>query len=325
MQGKLISVKQTNGGIKVSIILHVNVRPEDLVSQLSQTFLKQAKDLQQRNILEPAVVFDLGNFASNKSLVVCRALIDRLQVSGINVGVYPNAKSFQYARRLGFFDDFEDIGQTASRPAEGRFMEIERISADNPQTSGIVARHLRDFANIDDVWISEEALEILIYSVGELISNVRRHAKFSGRVSFQYYRGSGCIEITVADCGIGIIDSLEAAGYNGSDTEILAQSIQKQVTASRAKGAYGEPSPGVGLYNVCRLAEANESAFVSICTGSYVMNVSNSHTVEKPSIQYLNGAFPGTIVHIRIPNRIYTGLDVVLQETLRTLEMSEFL
>jgi hypothetical protein len=143
---------------------------------------------------------------------------------------------------------------------------------------------------------------------------VRRHAYFSGRVSFQYYPKRGINEITVCDCGIGIIDSLRKA-YQGSDEDLLKMSIQNGITSSISHGPYAERSPGVGLFNLCKLAEQNPNAQVTIYTKNYNMIVNSRYPVETPYINVLSCSFPGTMVCVSIPNLVSVDLKNILRQS----------
>lgn len=301
------------------IILNISSNPVLLVNQVRQTFIEEAREIQNRNPTSPAVLLRFREqFASNSCLVIARSFVDYLNALGIYCSAQNLGSSFGYAQRLGFFTDFTgDEYSHKKHPPNGRFMDIEQITSADTQVSGRVSQYLQQYADRFDVYISDPALEILKYSVGELISNVRRHAGFTGRVSFQYYKGDGINELTVCDCGVGITESLRGGGYNGTDEELLKKSIKKNVTSSRVHPSYGEQSPGVGLYNICRLAEENQKASVSIATKNLLMTVSQEYPIDKPGIHYLEGNFPGTIVVARFPNNIDIDLSSVLREHLR--------
>lgn len=304
---------------QVQMELTIGVRPILLVNQLTSDFVERAKEIQEKDPKNQAVNLKFQKFASNSSLVIARSFVDFLNSKGIYCSTdLPVNETFKYANRIGFFEDFtgNTITKTQHKP-NGRFMEIELITSQDTQVSGKVSDSLRQYANRDDVYISEEALEILTYSVGELISNVRRHAGFTGRVSFQYYKHAGLNDITVCDCGIGIAESLKAGGYEGSEVELLKQSIKKSVTSSRIHASYSERSPGVGLYNICRIAEMNEKAHVFIATGNMVMTVNKEYPIDNPGIKYMEGYYPGTIVLARVPNNVQLDLSGVLSEHLK--------
>jgi anti-sigma regulatory factor (Ser/Thr protein kinase) len=301
------------------IILNISSNPILLVNQINRAFIEEAKQLQNRTTTAPAVLLRFREqFASNSSLVIARSFVDYLNSLGIYCSAQNLGSSYGYAQRLGFFSDFTgDEYNHKKHPPNGRFMEIELITSSDTQVSGKVSQYLQEYANRDDVFISDEALEILKYSVGELISNVRRHAAFTGRVSFQYYKWEGINELTVCDCGIGITESLRGGGYSGTDEQLLKESIKKNVTSSRVHPSYGEQSPGVGLYNICRLAEENRNAKISIATKNLLMTVSQEYPINNPGITYLDGYFPGTIVVARFPNNIHIDLRSVLSEHLK--------
>lgn len=290
--------------------------PRDFVSQIPKNFLDMAMEIKERTGLDHVVTLVFSDFVSNSTLVIARAFIDYLKSHGILCRVVNSGKSIGYAQRINFFDDFTNSEYPYQKhPEQGRFMEIELITrGDMRKAKDKFTRNIHEFADREDVFISDEALELLNYSIGELIDNVRRHSMSTGRISFQYYKGQGINEITVCDCGIGIIKALRSAGYLGKDHEILKLSVQKGVTSSTSYGPYEEQSPGYGLYILSQIAERNPGAKLTIATGKHIMTITNEYPLMNPSITYHKGFFPGTIVVLRIPNRIEKELRDILQE-----------
>lgn len=296
--------------------LEITKTPEEFISQINKDFLTRAKELQKATGKDHVVTLSFtNNFVTNSTLVIARAFVDYLNHHGIFCSAEDLGDSYTYAQRIGFFEDFTDNNYPYRKhPSSGRFMEIELISPGNWKARDKFTKGIREFAQRQEVSITYGALELLNYSIGELIDNVNRHSLFTGRISFQYYKESGLNEITVCDCGIGIVKALRSAGYQGDDRELLQLSVQKGITSSTSYGPYSEQSYGVGLYVLSRIAELNSGAEFKIATGKHIMTISNEYPLTNPIITNHEGFFPGTIVVLRIPDQIQTGLQEILQE-----------
>lgn len=296
------------------IPFNVTNDPHQTIGQINQRYISAAIEEQKNFPDRPAIELSFGSRAKNSSLVVARAFVDYMNSIGVRFSAKREGDAFGYANRIGFFSDFNNAGyEYQKHAANGRFLEIEKIEPHDMGVAAKVKSALDDYSLLPGVIISEEAHDILLYSIGELISNVRRHARFSGRVSFQYYPSMSSNEITVCDCGIGIIESLKQA-YPGNDLELLKMSIQNGVTSSISHGPYGERSPGVGLYNLCKLAQHNPNLAVTIHTKNFRMVINQHYPVESPLVNELLSTFQGTMVKVSIPNLVNVNLSTVLNQ-----------
>ncbi|WP_433943450.1 ATP-binding protein [Paenibacillus sp. SN-8-1] len=305
----------------VPIPIYVYTDYENFMDQIDKDFLPKAIEAQASN--KAGVEFIFGSdHIRNSTLVIARNLIDYLNSNKVRIAASGHGEALNYAKRLNFFDDFS--GATYSfekRNPGGRFLELEKIDSHDTKVSGKVERALYDYCALDGVFISEEAYDIITYSIGELISNVRRHSGSRGRVSFQYYKKSGINTITVSDVGVGIPSTLRKGLYEGEIDELLKMSIQKEVTCSRISTSYESRSPGVGLYNICRLAESNSNCLVTIVSNGYKMTINEFNPIESPQITKLKGFFPGTQVMIHINNNIDVSLDQILERATPKLSL----
>ncbi|MDV2683788.1 hypothetical protein RYX56_05625 [Alkalihalophilus lindianensis] len=298
---------------------YVRSFPDDLLVQTTTEFIDEASLLRDQfgEDFYIQVIFN-SDFVSNSSLVIARAFLDFLQNEGFRYDVKGESNSFNYANRLGFFNELPHIDYDFNKQASnGRFLELETITNSDMRVTERLTKSLEEYSDRPNVFISEDSREMLSYSIGEVVSNVRRHSFSTGRISFQNYMGQTVNEVTICDCGIGIIESLRNAGNYGTDVEILKHSIQQYTSASHNPVGYAEKSPGVGLYNLCKIAERNKKASVTIVTEQYKLEVSKKNPVDNPKIIKLPTKFKGTIVVLRIPNVLQTNLNEVLEDSLQ--------
>lgn len=294
--------------------------PGPVVKQATLDFVEKARILQRKIGKDvPSVNFVFPyNFVSNSTLVIARCFMDLLIQEGIKISATnKTASSFNYANRLGFFEDVEGYPyEKTKHDAAGRFIELEKITPSDASVTNRVKNSLKVYSEREGVYISDDTIDLLLYSIGELVSNVRRHSGTSGRISFQHL--TDCNEITVCDFGIGIIDHLRSAGFTGTDEELLLKSIDAYVSSSHKIGhTYQEDSPGVGLFNLTRIAEVNDDTSVTILTKNLKLTISKNRPRVTPLISELDYIYQGTIVVIRIPNNVPVSLNKVLEESLQ--------
>lgn len=136
----------------------------------------------------------------------------------------------------------------------------------------------------------------LIFS--ELAANVVNHAQSDGGyvLAQQYnFRTGPVVDIAIADCGIGIRESLLQNPDNGpyqSDCEAIGQALCEGISAIR------NTHRGYGLYYVADNVQIAENRSLTIRSGNGILTLRGDGTI---TIQERQVLCPGTIVNVRVP------------------------
>ena len=210
-----------------------------------------------------------------------------------------------YLRSVGVFDAMREHGQFRGHQPEDVNPELRLARPMVPCT------HFHDEAVILKLAEQmEERFQTEFQGIGsllgtvdtvfnELASNVVYHADSGGGyVLAQEYRylGGRVVEIAVADCGIGIWESLRKNPNNSgirTDVQAIESALKEGVTS------VGEQYRGYGLHHVSEDVQKHRSREMTIRsgTGTITLHGEGTLTTAEGGLTY-----PGTIVSVTIPS-----------------------
>jgi hypothetical protein len=168
----------------------------------------------------------------------------------------PPAKGVAYAKRMGLFNFIRAKGLPDLKGHEpaGRFLELRRIEDQRSLT-----RTIGDIAAIVRV---KHLIEIVQYVLSELTRNVLEHARSEAYVCAQYYPTPKRVSIGIADCGVGILQSLRQSYSFGTHSDAIVAALKPLVSGTSRVG-YGSPdNAGLGLFYARGLAKLSKEYFV---------------------------------------------------------------
>lgn len=232
-----------------------------------------------------------------------------------------------YAWRMGLFQalgvDYQPERQVHEEA--GRFIPLRRIDR-----GADVQTFLADVAPLLH---RPEHIQAVQYCLSELIRNVLEHA--GGTPAFacaQYYQGPRRVSIGVADCGVGLLTSLNRAHTFGSHSEAIIEALRPGVSGALPR-MYGRPdNAGVGLFFTKSIAKASREYF-AIVSGDAAFRLRRGRSAE-PFRLYadpnrdrhdLYNNFPewqGTVVAVDIGVRRARSFDATMR-TIRTAIANE--
>lgn len=166
------------------------------------------------------------------------------------------AAGIDYAWRMRLFEllHVDHQHQRAEHEEAGRFIPLRTIG-----TGADVAGFLADVAPLLH---RPEHVQAVQYCLSETIRNVLEHA--GGAPAFacaQFYPTANRVSIGVADCGIGVQNSLARYHNFATSGEALLGALRPGVTGA-VRGAYGPPdNAGVGLFFTKSIAKASHEYF----------------------------------------------------------------
>ena len=238
------------------------------------------------------------------------AAIACIQLAAHRAGVpqentLPTSDALSYLQRMNYCRIL-DIGVNEDftrHPTADRFVSLSLIPIDEQQADpcGIAGKLGR--VVLSNTQLSKSAGAMLNLSFSEIIDNVVQHsaASFPGLACAQYYKNQGFVELCVADCGIGISNSM---GENPLYSKMSL--MQKMLKAfdrgdgqwrNRSDAGFSKVGKGMGLSFPAIISEKTEGHMWVISHETAV----HIHTEGRDSIRSLY--YPGTIVIVRIPDR----------------------
>jgi hypothetical protein len=202
--------------------------------------------------------------------------------------------SLAYAWRMGLFRFLPAQYKPRREEHEeaGRFIPLRRI-----ERSSELATFLTDLAPLLH---RPEHAQAVQYCLSETIRNVLEHA--GGAPAFicaQYYRQANKVSIGVADCGIGIRQSLSRNYTLSSDADALLTAMRPGVTGAQ-RGMYGAvDNAGAGLFFTKSIAKASHEYFTMI-SGTAAFRLRRSRPNE-PVVLYLDARHDRHDLYRRLP------------------------
>ena len=180
------------------------------------------------------------------------------------------------------------------------YIDYRRFDKPNPKSANPYVMQFLNTGECDSVTdkvinsvlrsakLSRQHIAALEWAVSEITDNVINHSQspVGGFAIFNKLRNTNIIEITVADCGIGVSRTLGIK----DEAEAVAQAIQEGVTRNK------QTNQGNGLYGSYKLACASNGIFIlkSRHGNLYVTKTGETH------IKLENVPFHGTIVVCQI-------------------------
>jgi anti-sigma regulatory factor (Ser/Thr protein kinase) len=223
----------------------------------------------------------------------------------------PSSSAGEYLAKSGFLKLVEQ-GEDLSIDDNDRIVRLTRIkeSKEIPE----FARRVMSVLNIDD----EEVAGAIKYSLIELLRNVVQHScsSIGGIAMAQYYPRSGLVEICVADCGLGIKETLKEA-YPEIDSDIKAVKFATQPHISRTFGPslYNEmrDNAGLGLFFIKQITSlANGSFFLG--SQSALADIWGDKKGDQQKIYKIakKGGWPGTFAYLQLRKDSIGEFDSIL-------------
>ena len=256
-----------------------------------------------------AVDLSRTTFVRPVGVVAILATLERLTktpgVQEVNFTAPANRDVNGYLRSVGVFDAMREHGQFRGTQPEDVYPELNLV---RPMVS---CTHFHDEAEILNLGEQmEERFRTEFQGFGsllgtvdtvfsELANNVVYHADSGGGyVLAQEYRYSGgpVVEIAVADCGIGIRESLRKNPNNSgifTDVQAIESALQEGVSSIR------EQYRGYGLHHVSYDVQRHRSREMTIRSGTGTITL---HGDGRLTILERRLTYPGTIVSVTIPS-----------------------
>ncbi|MEX0605252.1 MAG: DUF4325 domain-containing protein [Marinobacter sp.] len=220
-----------------------------------------------------------------------------------------------YLQKSGFLELVEQ-GTDSLKSEYGddeRIVKLVRI-----RTSKEIPKFANDVMTIlaiDDV----EVAGAIKYSLIELLRNVIQHSfsAIGGVAMAQYFPKSGLVEICVADCGLGIKDTLKQS-YPEIDKDIKAVKFATQPHVSRTFGAtlYDsmKDNAGLGLFFIKQITSLASGRFF-LGSGNALANIWGDKDGEQQKTYKVarNSGWPGTFAYLQLRKDSIAEFDQILQ------------
>lgn len=182
-----------------------------------------------------------------------------------------NCDAVNYAGRIGFFDQLDidySYPFTKHDPA-GRFIPIETIAHNGYTLDPRLSQKI-----LDALGVSESITDAVLFSMGELVSNVGQHSRsnFGGVLFGQIYPNRKVAVFTIIDPGVGI----HYAFQNGSNSDYNLVSEEEAIQICVGKGVTCGNGMGQGLFLIKEIISRNKGD-LRIVSGNYCLSVVNGN------------------------------------------------
>lgn len=238
------------------------------------------------------------NFISSSGLVTLASVIkfsqNQANIRGNSTLKQPIDKDVRtYLSRIDFYNRIgveqeEDFNR---RDPKRRFLELSVVESESEvhEVSKKLCGILKDKTSVD-----KKFLNVISYSLGEILENVFHHAQspINGLVSAQYYPKQGEVNISIADCGIGIKESLtsnpELSSRVSNDKTALELALKVDTTSKPSKHT------GEGLYITSNLIKKNRGNL-------YLHSGNATLTIRENTAPLIENAsyWQGTLIDLR--------------------------
>ncbi|HSP17638.1 MAG TPA: STAS-like domain-containing protein [Thermoanaerobaculia bacterium] len=231
----------------------------------------------------------------------------------IRLEIDEGSSAGQFLQRSGFISLFGHSAKSPQAHDDTRMVPLTRIKASSeiPAFAQMVMKVLA----IDD----DEIAGAVRYSLIELLRNVVQHSKskIGGVAMSQYFPRTGLVEIVVADCGIGIRDSLQQK-YDEIDNDFKALKFGMQAHVSRTFDASNyqsmQDNAGLGLFFIKSIASFSGGGF-SLGTKRVLADVWGAGD-GTPFLQFRESkslGWPGTFAFLKLKRHSIAEFDAVLK------------
>lgn len=204
------------------------------------------------------VIFDVeytcGRFVDSDCYLLLTCIYNELKALGKDVKILFDTDTpcdnLNYASRIDFFKhvDIEYVEKFTRNNVNGRMIEITHLPPDSYGMNSIVDMFANNFG------LNEEQAEGLIFVFNELICNTTIHSQSNngGYIYAQKYPNRKILNLTIADCGIGIQASLNKKYNSLSNQNALTECLKYEVTCGIGHGH--------GLFMISELLKSNQGA-----------------------------------------------------------------
>lgn len=236
------------------------------------------------------------------------AAVAAIQLAGLNAHVeqrytLPKTGACSYMMRMDYCKvlGIEVEEGFVRHRADGRFVPLTAIPIDEMSADpGGTADLLTEVVSVN-AGFNASTSDSLGMSFCEVIDNIVQHseAPAPGIAGAQWFPTMGYVETCVADCGIGIAQTMATNGiYSGlSDNELLEKAFEYETGQWYGRSSYGskEVSGGVGLSYSANLVRAVGGHLWAVSHSSAV-HISSAGTTRLDGLYY-----PGTVISMKIP------------------------
>lgn len=214
-----------------------------------------------------------------------------------------NGERAAYGFRFGLADylGIENPTPVKEHEEAGRFVPLRTVRGSD-DLSDLLAR-LVTLLHLSD---EPEHAKAVLYAVSEMVRNTLEHSEASNGavVAAQLYSGKRTsrpyVSIGVADCGVGIRQTIGRNYRVRSHAEAILQALQPGATGA-VQGEFGSAdNAGAGLFITRRVSEATRGYF-GLASGDAMFRSSLAVRPRADSNQVIETSFfPGTIVCVEI-------------------------
>lgn len=228
----------------------------------------------------------------------------------------PNSSVAKYLWDSGFLELVQQGKGEDDPNQEDRIVKLEQIT--ESKQIPVFANKIMDILDIDD----EEISGAIKYALIELLRNVVQHSQsqIGGVAMAHYFPKSGLVEICVADCGIGIKETLKVA-YPEIDTDLKALKFATQPHVSGTFVAetslYNDmkDNAGLGLFFIKQITSLASGRFF-LGSGSHMAHIWGDVDGEQQK-KYIHtkkgNGWGGTVAYLQLKKNSIIEFDEILR------------
>jgi len=223
------------------------------------------------------------------------------------------AKSRHYLERMGLFRllgiklNMEIIEHESS----GRFIPLTNI-----RSAEGLSRFITDMIPL--LHLESKQADPIKYIVSELVRNVLEHAESNNGAVLcaQYYKKSNMIRIGIADSGVGIKETINAAHATTSDLDALQLAMTPGITGTTRREGGTDFNAGAGLFFIKSIAKVNRDFFM-IYSGDSMYKLLKSNPEKKRIKLYADPFKDRHSITEELPvwDGTVVGIDITLDST----------
>lgn len=248
-------------------------------------YLDGIRDLCVWESIEIVFISETHRFLDSAALLLVVTVYNEMKKEGYdNINVSFPARvgndRHAYLSRINFFN-LLDISFTESfnrRPTSGSMLEISNIATGSTRY-GLTENVINIIESSFD--LDEDTRETIVFVLNELICNITLHAnsKNGGYIYCQKFPNRGCLELIIADGGIGIQNTMKQINPNISNGDALKQSMEFGVTSGNGHG--------MGLNRISTIVSRNKGK-MTLISGQNSLHL-NSGRYEVKQNSYWQG------------------------------------
>lgn len=223
------------------------------------------------------------------------------------------AKSRHYLERMGLFRilGIESNMEIIEHESSGRFIPLTNIRS----TEGL-SRFITDMIPL--LHLESKQADPIKYIVSELVRNVLEHSEsnYGAVLCAQYYKKSNVIRIGIADTGVGIKETINAAHTTTSHLEALRLAMIPGITGTTRREGGTDFNAGAGLFFIKSIAKVNRDFFM-IYSGDSMYKLLKSSPGKKSIKLYADPLKDrhSTTEELPLWDGTVVGIDITLDTT----------